>query len=92
MRSTPNQLREFKNSFIYKDLQDEYSAWLSDIRDQLETQHHSESQLRVLQGNAEAVRKASLMVEVLIESAEEDIDETDKEQLEKELKNEDRRS
>jgi hypothetical protein len=88
MRSTLGQLKEFKNSLIYKDIMDELDEWLEDIHEQGEVQAHGEVQLRILQGNAETVRNCQHMIDAFIESLSEDVDESDKDQLEKELKEE----
>lgn len=86
MRSTVGQLKEFKNSFIYKDMMEELGVWLDMVRDQMEMQSNSFEQLRVLQGNAETIRNCQHMVDQFIENLEADVDESDKDQLEREMK------
>jgi hypothetical protein len=85
MRSTIGQLKEFKTSFIYLDMMEELDIWLDDIQHQFEFQGHPEAQLRVLQGNAEFARKVKGMIDQFIRNQEDDVDESDKDQLEKEL-------
>jgi SMC interacting uncharacterized protein involved in chromosome segregation len=85
MRSTIGQLKEFKNSFIYQDIVEELGVWLGDVQEQLEVQIHPESQLRILQGNAETLRNVLHLIDQFIENSEADVDESDKDQLEKEL-------
>jgi hypothetical protein len=85
MRSTVGQLKAFKTSFIYVDMIEEVDIWLDDIHQQMEVQTHPESQLRILQGNAEFARKFEGMIDQFIRNQEDDVDESDKDQLEKEL-------
>ena len=70
-------------------MMEELGIWLDDIGNQLEIQSHDEAQLRVLQGNAEAVRGCQNLVDQMIENLEGDIDQSDMDEVEKELEEED---
>jgi hypothetical protein len=68
MRSTIGQLRDFKESNIWKDMRDELGVWLNEIHGQLENagvmlEHRS---LDRLGGNAETVRNVMDILDVLI--------------------------
>ena len=53
VNGTLEQYKVFVESVIWKDFQSNFEAWLSDIRDALE----STENVQKLQGNAEAVRR-----------------------------------
>lgn len=75
MISTIGQLRDFKESFIWKDITEELDIWLHQIHEQLENHGMASShrQLDRLGGCAEAIRNFNDILEVLTAVAEDDL-------------------
>ena len=67
--STARELRDFIISSVWRDLRNEITQWLDDIRTQLEVESNVDI-IRRLQGNAEAINKFLRLPEVLAESME----------------------
>ena len=67
--STARELRDFIISSVWRDLRNEVTQWLDDIRTQLEVESNVDI-IRRLQGNAEAINKFLRLPEVLAESME----------------------
>jgi hypothetical protein len=68
MRSTPGQLIEFSQGFIWKDMLEEMDIWLERIRDELENPGLGFSQrtMDYLAGCAKTLRDLKMIPEILI--------------------------
>jgi hypothetical protein len=76
VRSTIGSLEDFKDSLIWQDICDEFDEWLKEIRNQLENPdlEMSHRNLDQLSGNAEALRRAKGVLDVLMGLAQDEID------------------
>ena len=74
MKSTPSQLIEFQQGFIWKDMLGEIDIWLNQIRDLLEnsSMELSHRKLDQLGGSAKALRNMKDLCTVLINLAEDE--------------------
>ena len=74
MKSTPGQLIEFQQGFIWKDMLGEIDIWLNQIRDLLEnsSMELSHRKLDQLGGSAKALRNMKDLCTVLINLAEDE--------------------
>ena len=61
------QLKEFQGGKIDRFQQGEFATWLDDIRNELEDPSKTLDELRILQGNAAAVRNSMNLIKVTIE-------------------------
>ena len=67
INSSLNELKEFKENTVWKDIKAELGRWLIDIHTHLELQDYGEGELRVLQGNAQTIRNCENVVDILID-------------------------
>jgi hypothetical protein len=74
VKSTPDQLSDFKHSVFWQDICEELDIWLNEIRDQLENPDldFSHRTLDQLGGSAKALRNVKNLPDVLIGLAEDD--------------------
>ena len=78
MRTSLGQMRDFVEGVIWKDIVDELSLWIEDIRDQLEDPGHEffPEDIKRLQGNVEALRKVLELPKNLILNLEDELEES----------------
>jgi hypothetical protein len=81
VRSTIGSLEDFKDSLIWQDICEEFDVWLEEIRNQLENPdiEMGHRTLDQLGGNAKALRRAKGVLDVLINLAQDEIDNQEKE-------------
>jgi len=67
--------KDFKDSFIWKDMKSEFGLWLDDIHAQLEDPNGelSDKRLHRLGGNAETLHNVLNFVDIIIDTNEEKI-------------------
>lgn len=77
MRSTLEQLRDFFEGLVWRDIEDELRLWLDDIRNLLESPDGTPfiDDVRRLQGSAEAIRNVLKLPENLIHNKEIELEE-----------------
>ena len=78
MRTSLGQMRDFVEGVIWKDIVDELSLWIEDIRDQLEDPGHElfPEDIKRLQGNVEALRRVLELPKNLILNLEDELEES----------------
>ena len=70
MRCTPDEIRQHESSNIWLDLVEELDIWLTEIRDNLESDDLPLEQMPKLQGSAKALRNVIGMLPILADNAE----------------------
>jgi len=68
IRASSSQYAAFMDSLVYRDLYEEYTKWLEDARERLETESDPIFMHR-LQGVCEAIRKCMELPRIIVEAS-----------------------
>ena len=72
MRSTAKELTHFEQSIIWQDIVGELEIWLTELRDQMESDEADWEMVQMLRGSSKALRNVKNMLPNLAAIAEEE--------------------